>query len=195
MDAEWPPTGLPVLQKGRHMSPEDGACLMEYVSVLAGESFSDHPRCVHPLLVRLAWRINDLTGDEIRSQLPDLAPRLVGTAVDNRLVAPAVVAACCRYGRAHASPVDSSLLARAEHRAEARLRRLRGRPEGRGRLGDRLYRERAHFPLHEASRALAEADPDALPQLLQVALGAVERVVGTSAERASSRQQSTARVG
>ena len=31
------PEGMPVLTAGGHRGPEHGACVMEYVSVLAGE--------------------------------------------------------------------------------------------------------------------------------------------------------------
>jgi hypothetical protein len=30
---------------GAQLTPEDGACLMNYVCVLVGDSFGDHPRC------------------------------------------------------------------------------------------------------------------------------------------------------
>src|SRR5699024_5476182 len=46
--------GLPVLSCGKHNDPRDGACLMEYVSVLAGEKFSDRPSCTDRLLSHLA---------------------------------------------------------------------------------------------------------------------------------------------
>lgn len=31
------------LSKGKHTDPEDGACVMELASMLAGEPFTDHP--------------------------------------------------------------------------------------------------------------------------------------------------------
>ena len=39
------PDGLPMLDRGGHRSPDQGACLMEYVSVLAGRRFSAKPDC------------------------------------------------------------------------------------------------------------------------------------------------------
>ena len=36
------------LSRGRHSSPEHGACVMELASMLAGEGFSDHPRKFGP---------------------------------------------------------------------------------------------------------------------------------------------------
>lgn len=73
------PTGLPLLGAGMHLTPEDGACLMEYTSVLAGERFSDSPRCTDPTLATLARLVNDATTDEGRQRLAPLAPRLTVT--------------------------------------------------------------------------------------------------------------------
>jgi len=42
------PDFLPVLSHGSHTSPKEGACVMEYVSVLAGEPWTDRPACTHP---------------------------------------------------------------------------------------------------------------------------------------------------
>jgi hypothetical protein len=73
-------TGLPLLGAGMHLSPEDGACLMEYTSVLAGERFSDNPRCTDPTLATLARFVNDATSDGGRQRLAPLAPRLTVAA-------------------------------------------------------------------------------------------------------------------
>ncbi|WP_182111854.1 hypothetical protein [Actinotalea sp. JY-7876] len=72
------PDGLPLLAAGRHRRPSQGACLMELVSVLAGERWSDAPPCTYPLLARLARLVNDATSDEARPRLALLAPSLVG---------------------------------------------------------------------------------------------------------------------
>ena len=57
------PDGVPVLSRGRHRSPRRGGCFMEFASFLAGERWSDHPACTHPLLGQLARQVNDLIGD------------------------------------------------------------------------------------------------------------------------------------
>ena len=41
---------VPVLSRGKHRNPRKGACFMEFASYLAGEPWSDHPACTHPLL-------------------------------------------------------------------------------------------------------------------------------------------------
>jgi hypothetical protein len=72
------PDGMPVLSRGRHRTPRSGACLMELASVLAGESWSDHPSCTHPLLAQLARLVNDHTSDAGRQGLTVLIPSVVG---------------------------------------------------------------------------------------------------------------------
>src|SRR5688572_25378214 len=74
------PDGLPRLQAGAHLLPEDGACLMEYVSVLAGTRFSDHPSCTDPTLADLSRLVNDASSDEGRPLLAAFAPALAATA-------------------------------------------------------------------------------------------------------------------
>jgi len=89
------PDGVPILSPGRHRSPRRGACFMEFASFLAGERWSDHPTCTHPLLAQLARRVNDLISDEGRQQLVPLIPLVVGRHGDDRtwLTLPVAVAA------------------------------------------------------------------------------------------------------
>lgn len=74
------PDGLPRLAAGNHVAPADGACVMEYVSLLAGEPWSDHPRCVDPALAMLARLVNDSVPNGPRDRLALLAPDMIGTA-------------------------------------------------------------------------------------------------------------------
>lgn len=55
---------------------------MELVSVLAGERWSDAPRCTHPVLAKLARMVNDATSDEARPRLALHAPELAGLRGD-----------------------------------------------------------------------------------------------------------------
>jgi len=69
------------LSKGRHTSPEDGACVMELASMLAGERFSDHPLSVSRPIAALLRGYNDwLDDDDKRQDLYAYAARVVGTA-------------------------------------------------------------------------------------------------------------------
>jgi hypothetical protein len=56
---------------------------MEFASYLAGERWSDHPSCTHPLLARLARLINDYTSDAERPRLIGLVPSVVGLTSDD----------------------------------------------------------------------------------------------------------------
>jgi hypothetical protein len=67
------------LSRGRHSSPEHGACVMELASMLAGESFSDHPRSVSRPLASFLRGYNDLLDDSRRTDLYRFASHTVGT--------------------------------------------------------------------------------------------------------------------
>jgi hypothetical protein len=68
-----------VLEKGKHLFPEEGMCLMEAVSFVVGERFSDHPSCVSPALAGFGRTLNDGLPYEQRQQLIPLIPKLIGT--------------------------------------------------------------------------------------------------------------------
>src|ERR1700710_2926989 len=89
------PQMLPMLSRGRHRSPQRGACFMEFASFLAGERWSDHPACTHPLLAQLARQVNDNLSDGGRQQLVPLIPTVVGRRGDELtwLTLPVAVAA------------------------------------------------------------------------------------------------------
>src|SRR5690349_23921158 len=72
------PPVMPVLGRGKHRTPREGACLMEYVSVLAGSDFTDRPRCTAPAVARLARCVNDVVSTAGREQLAHRAPALIG---------------------------------------------------------------------------------------------------------------------
>src|SRR5688572_16513685 len=74
---------LPLLSRGRHRTPRRGACFMELAAFLAGERWSDHPSCTHPLLGELARRVNDATSDAARPQLAPLIPSVIGLTSDD----------------------------------------------------------------------------------------------------------------
>lgn len=74
------PGSLPLLSAGRHRRPRSGACVMEYVSVLAGERWSDRPRSVCPTLAAMARAVNDRVSDGARQRLAPFAPDFIGTA-------------------------------------------------------------------------------------------------------------------
>jgi hypothetical protein len=96
-----PPAGVPILDVGNHRGPDAGACVMEFVSVLAGEPWSDRPWCTQPLLAAVARCVNDSVSPAARGELSLLAPELAGAVrrgpVTNAAVIDAVVTAAARY--------------------------------------------------------------------------------------------------
>ena len=67
------------LSKGKHRSPDDGACVMELASMLAGEQFTDHPVSVCPVIAALLRSYNDSVDDRRRQDLYAYAARVVGS--------------------------------------------------------------------------------------------------------------------
>jgi hypothetical protein len=68
------------LRRGMHHSPEDGVCVMELVSMLAGEPFTDEPACACPVLAAVLRASNDRFDDAARQRLY----RYASAAVDSR---------------------------------------------------------------------------------------------------------------
>ncbi len=79
------PDLLPVLSRGKHRTPRKGACFMELASFLAGERWTDHPTCTHPLLAEVARQVNDRTTDAGRSRLAQLIPDVIGLTTEDPL--------------------------------------------------------------------------------------------------------------
>ena len=124
------PEFIPVLSRGKHRSPKRGACFMEFASYLAGEHWSDHPKCTHPLLGELARLVNDHISDEGRARLVPLVPTVIGlTGTDPRIEARIALGAARR-----ALPVASAerqrVLALGVFACERALAALDGRPVG-----------------------------------------------------------------
>ena len=67
------------LSKGKHGSPEDGACVMELASTLAGEPFSDRPHSVCPVIGSFLRAYNDRIDDGRRQDLYAHAAKVVGS--------------------------------------------------------------------------------------------------------------------
>ncbi|WP_347351037.1 hypothetical protein [Intrasporangium sp.] len=102
------PDGVPVLSQGRHWNPRSGACFMEMASFLAGERWSDHPRCTHPVLAAAARCVNDAVEDATRQRLVIMIPEVVGLNPED----PRVDAVLAARGATEALPVSSE---RAQH--------------------------------------------------------------------------------
>lgn len=106
----------PILMVGQHLTFDDGACLMELVSVAAGERWSDHPACTHPLLAHVARRVNDATSDRQRSDLAHFVPALTVANTDDVHAFARIAASCVQIALAD----EPSILLHALHAAVAR---------------------------------------------------------------------------
>lgn len=106
------PDFVPVLSVGSHGHPRDGGCFMEVASFLAGESWTDHPRCVHPMLGRLARTVNDHISDGGRPSLATLIPSVLDTQAAGEAADGLVVSICCTRALPHADPIRRTRLRR-----------------------------------------------------------------------------------
>jgi hypothetical protein len=75
------------LQQGSHRSPNDGVCVVELASAIAGEKFSDRPRCVCPVIAALLRAWNDRVSYKDRQRLAPYASRIVDTRSSHRVTA------------------------------------------------------------------------------------------------------------
>jgi len=73
------------LSIGKHSSPEEGACVMELASMLAGEPFSDHPISVCPVIGSFLRAYNDSIDAERRQDLYAYAAKVVGSRGSDQL--------------------------------------------------------------------------------------------------------------
>jgi hypothetical protein len=88
------------IKRGAHSSPEEGACVMELASMLAGERFSDRPRAVCPIIAAFLRSYNDAVDDDRRQDLFPIASAVVGTATSDADVIAERVHLIAEWGRA-----------------------------------------------------------------------------------------------
>ena len=69
------------LLAGKHADEQDGMCVMEAAAWVAGESFTDHPSCVCPVIGAFLRSWNDaITDDKERTRLlTPLIEKVIGT--------------------------------------------------------------------------------------------------------------------
>lgn len=73
------------LGPGRHSSPAEGACVVEFASLLAGEEFSDRPQCVCPVIAAFLRGWNDRAAYADRHRLWRYTRRIVGSRAGPRV--------------------------------------------------------------------------------------------------------------
>jgi hypothetical protein len=124
------PELVPQLSRGKHRNPRKGACFMELASYLAGEKWSDHPRCTHPLLAALGRLVNDHTSDVGRSDLAPLVPSVIGLTSDDPRVDVRIALRAATTALPIAAAERQRALAVAVLASEHVLARLDGQPPG-----------------------------------------------------------------
>ena len=125
-----PPELIPILSRGKHRSPRKGACFMELVSYLAGERWSDHPACTHPLLAVVARDVNDYTSDAGRPRLAGLIPSVIGLTGEDLHIDARIALACARRALPVAAAERQQAMAVSVLACERVLAALDGRPAG-----------------------------------------------------------------
>lgn len=73
---------VPFLRKGMGATPDQGGCILQVIDWIHRGKWTDHPPCVLPVLGNAAIYANDVSDDEDRQKLLDLAPRLMNTRPD-----------------------------------------------------------------------------------------------------------------
>jgi hypothetical protein len=73
------------LLAGSHRNPQNGSCVMEVVSYIAGEEYSDHPECACPLITTFAIAVNDRMDDAARQRLLPFVLRIAGSKSTNKI--------------------------------------------------------------------------------------------------------------
>jgi len=122
------PVVLPILSRGKHRSPRKGACFMEFASLLAGEPWSDHPACTHPLLAAVARHVNDHTSEVGRARLAELIPSVIGLTGEDLHIDAAIALGSARLALPVVAAERQRVLAVAVLSGEGVLAELDGRP-------------------------------------------------------------------
>ena len=121
---------MPMLSAGKHRSPRSGACFMEFASLLAGERWSDHPVCTHPLLAAVAQHVNDLTSDTGRPSLATLIPSVIGVTGDDLHIDARIALGLATMALPVVSAERQRVMAVSVFTCERILAGLDGRPVG-----------------------------------------------------------------
>lgn len=103
---------------------------MELASYLAGERWSDHPACTHPLLAEVARMVNDYTADQARARLAVLIPSVIGLTGDDPRIEARIVLRAATTALPVVAAERQRAMAVSVLAAEQYLAELDGRPVG-----------------------------------------------------------------
>jgi hypothetical protein len=188
---------------------------MEFASLLAGERWSDHPACTHPLLAAVARHVNDSTSDAGRPRLADLIPSVIGLTGQDLQIDASIALRSATLALPVVAAERQRVLAVSVLASERVLAELDGRPvglqeqsraalaqvphaaawadrfsRGAGISAKRFRRQAAPYIVRSAVEGIAQAcvpDPDAmLRELLVRAIGACAAWVGRDPGRGTA---------
>jgi len=101
---------------------------MELASYLAGERWSAHPACTHPLLAALARDVNDHIRDLGQARLAELVPSVIGLTGDDLHLDARIALGCARTALPVVAAGRQQIMAVAVLACERVLADLDGRP-------------------------------------------------------------------
>jgi hypothetical protein len=103
---------------------------MEMVSYFAGERWSDHPRCTHPMVAVVARLVNDHMSDGSRPRLAELIPAVIGLTTNDARADATIALRCATTALPIVSAERQNRMAVSVLGAERALARLEGREPG-----------------------------------------------------------------
>jgi hypothetical protein len=104
---------------------------MELASYLAGERWSDHPACTHPLLAAVAREVNDYTSNAGRARLAGLVPSVIGLRGDDLHLDARIALHCATMALPVVAADRQRVMAVSVLACERVLAALDGRPDDR----------------------------------------------------------------
>ena len=163
---------------------------MEMASFMAGERWSDHPACTHPLLADLARMVNDIVSNRSRSLLVPMIPSVIGLTSDDLHVDVAIALRAATTALPIAAVSRQHVLATAIIRSERVLAELDGLEPGAMSVHSRQVLD--EVPEAEAwARTFANDQPISpwayrakiAPRILSVAVEAVAQACAPDVEQ------------
>ncbi|MEO7754737.1 MAG: hypothetical protein ABIS35_15140 [Terracoccus sp.] len=162
---------------------------MEMASYLAGERWSDHPSCTHPVLASMARCVNDCLDDGSRQELSTMIPEVVGLNPQDDRVPAMLVLVAARAAMPVASAERQNVMALAILTAERALAAREGRSDGRISEASRLALTSAPLSAAWARRHLdvapdiAAMRPSAASTIVALAIDGIARACVADTER------------
>lgn len=138
------------LGRGRHSSPERGACVMELASMLGGGPFTDHPQSACPIIGALLRSYNDWVDDRRRQDLYAYAAKVVDSRASYE-----VQELRAKRLLAWAEELETRPRKRSWFRSARWVKAQDGRPED---IASRVIRAMARQEVHPHQEALGLID-------------------------------------